>query len=331
MNQPIRRVAVLGAGVMGAGIAAHLANAGIEVELLDIVPPGLSEAEKADPAARNRFSQGGLDKALKARPAAFTHPSRAVLVRCRQLRRRPRPRRHRRPRHRGRGREHRHQAQALFTKLEALVGPSHARGEQHLRAAHRRHARGAQRVVSQALHGDPLLQPAAVHEAPRARARRRDRPRGLRPRQALRRRRAGQGRRRREGHHQLHRQPHRRPRHDGRHPPDAGRRAHPRGRRRIVGTPMGRPKSAAFRTADMVGLDTFAHVADNCYKALTDDEDRDVFQVPAYIRTMVEKQAARRQDQGRLLQEDPRGRADARPGDGRVPREEAPPPRWPRP
>jgi 3-hydroxyacyl-CoA dehydrogenase len=57
----------------------------------------------------------------------------------------------------------------------------------------------------------------------------------------------------------------------------------------IVGTPMGRPKSAAFRTADMVGIDTFAHVADNCFNSLTDDEDREVFAVPAYIRTMVEK------------------------------------------
>ena len=54
----------------------------------------------------------------------------------------------------------------------------------------------------------------------------------------------------------------------------------------IAGEPMGRPKSAAFRTADMVGLDTFAHVADNCYAALESDEDRDVFKVPAFIRTM---------------------------------------------
>jgi 3-hydroxyacyl-CoA dehydrogenase len=80
MNHPIRRVAVLGAGVMGHGIAAHLANAGVETLLLDIVPPNLTEAEKSDPAARNRFSQGGLDKALKTRPAAFFHPSRAALV-----------------------------------------------------------------------------------------------------------------------------------------------------------------------------------------------------------------------------------------------------------
>src|SRR5260370_2057966 len=57
----------------------------------------------------------------------------------------------------------------------------------------------------------------------------------------------------------------------------------------ITGEPLGHPKSASFRTADIVGLDTLVHVADNCFASLTDDEDRSVFQVPAYIRTMVEK------------------------------------------
>jgi 3-hydroxyacyl-CoA dehydrogenase len=62
----IRRAAVLGAGVMGRGIAAHLAGCGIEVLLLDIVPPG-----NADPAKRNAFAQGGLDLAIKNKPALF--------------------------------------------------------------------------------------------------------------------------------------------------------------------------------------------------------------------------------------------------------------------
>src|SRR3954470_22253787 len=80
MPKPIRRVAVLGAGVMGSGIAAHLANASVEVLLLDIVPPTLTDAEKKDPAARNRFAAGGLEKALKNKPALFMHPTRAQLV-----------------------------------------------------------------------------------------------------------------------------------------------------------------------------------------------------------------------------------------------------------
>src|SRR5689334_12352160 len=80
MTKPIRSAAVLGAGVMGAGIAAHLANAGIPTLLLDIVPPNLADADKNKPAARNAFAAGGLEKALKSRPAAFSHPSRARLV-----------------------------------------------------------------------------------------------------------------------------------------------------------------------------------------------------------------------------------------------------------
>ena len=80
MHKPIRRVGVIGAGVMGAGIAAHLANAGVHAVLLDIVPPNLTEAEKSSRAARDRFAAGGLDKARKARPAAFFHPSFARLV-----------------------------------------------------------------------------------------------------------------------------------------------------------------------------------------------------------------------------------------------------------
>ncbi|HTB78221.1 MAG TPA: 3-hydroxyacyl-CoA dehydrogenase/enoyl-CoA hydratase family protein, partial [Polyangiaceae bacterium] len=57
----------------------------------------------------------------------------------------------------------------------------------------------------------------------------------------------------------------------------------------LTGEPLGHPKSAAFRTADLVGVDTFVHVADNCYASLTTDEDRKVFETPAFIRAMVEK------------------------------------------
>ena len=52
---------------------------------------------------------------------------------------------------------------------------------------------------------------------------------------------------------------------------------------------MAHPKSATFRTADVVGLDTVGHVAANCYETLTDDEDRETFKTPAFITTMIEK------------------------------------------
>ena len=73
----INRVAVLGAGVMGATIAAHLANAGLDVLLLDIVPRELTEQEEAkgltleSPAVRNRIAQNGLQGLLKMKPAPF--------------------------------------------------------------------------------------------------------------------------------------------------------------------------------------------------------------------------------------------------------------------
>jgi 3-hydroxyacyl-CoA dehydrogenase len=56
----------------------------------------------------------------------------------------------------------------------------------------------------------------------------------------------------------------------------------------ITGIPMAHPKSATFRTADVVGLDTVGHVATNCYNTLTTDEDRPTFAVPAYISKMIE-------------------------------------------
>ncbi|MET0284243.1 MAG: 3-hydroxyacyl-CoA dehydrogenase family protein, partial [Polyangiales bacterium] len=80
MTIPIRRAGVIGAGVMGSGIAAHFANAGLEVVLLDIVPPNLKDDEKTKKAARNKFAAGGLEKAIKSKPAAFFHKSAARLV-----------------------------------------------------------------------------------------------------------------------------------------------------------------------------------------------------------------------------------------------------------
>ena len=73
----INRVAVLGAGVMGATIAAHLANAGLEILLLDIVPKGLDKQEEAQgltlssPIVRNRIARNGLQGLMKMKPAPF--------------------------------------------------------------------------------------------------------------------------------------------------------------------------------------------------------------------------------------------------------------------
>jgi 3-hydroxyacyl-CoA dehydrogenase len=82
----IEKVAVLGAGTMGARIAAHLANAGVPCFLLDIVPQELTAEEKskgldlASPTVRNRIVHAGLEAAKKSRPAAFFHPDGARLI-----------------------------------------------------------------------------------------------------------------------------------------------------------------------------------------------------------------------------------------------------------
>lgn len=76
----IRKAAVIGAGTMGGGIAAHLANIGIPVVLLDIVPPNLSEDEKTDPKARNRIVKSLYDRMAKARPANLARKDRGELI-----------------------------------------------------------------------------------------------------------------------------------------------------------------------------------------------------------------------------------------------------------
>jgi 3-hydroxyacyl-CoA dehydrogenase len=57
----------------------------------------------------------------------------------------------------------------------------------------------------------------------------------------------------------------------------------------ISGPAVGRPKTATFQLADLVGLDTFLHVADNIYPLIPDDEARETFKVPAVVRQMVTK------------------------------------------
>ena len=74
----IRRVAVLGAGTMGARIAAHFANAGVPSLLLDMVPPATDAA--AVKGGRNQIAAKGLEAAKKSKPAAFFAPALAGLV-----------------------------------------------------------------------------------------------------------------------------------------------------------------------------------------------------------------------------------------------------------
>jgi 3-hydroxyacyl-CoA dehydrogenase len=288
MTKPIRRVAVIGAGVMGSGIAAHLANAGVQAVLLDIVPPNLSDAEKKDKAKRNAFSAGGLDKALKARPAAFFHPSNARLVTV------------------GNTEddlalvggcdlvieaiiEKMEAKQALLEKLEKLVGKDtviasntsglqieemlKGRGEDFQKRFLVMHFFNPVRYMKLLELVPGKKTDSAVFE----RVRRfgedmlgkgivvgKDTPNFIGNR-------IGVYSMLATIHGMLA---------DGLTPEDVDN---------ITGTPMAHPKSASFRTADIVGLDTFVHVAQNCYDSLPNDEERDVFKTPDFITKMVEK------------------------------------------
>ncbi|MCP4644105.1 MAG: 3-hydroxyacyl-CoA dehydrogenase, partial [bacterium] len=71
----IKRVAVLGSGVMGSAIAAHLANCGIPSLMLDIVPPDLPDPSKASKAERNAFAEKSKQSVLKAKPSPIYRKS----------------------------------------------------------------------------------------------------------------------------------------------------------------------------------------------------------------------------------------------------------------
>jgi len=289
MSQAIRRVAVLGAGVMGSGIAAHLANAGIDTLLLDIVPKDLSDAEKNNKAARNRFAMTGVQNALKSKPLPqFMHPSRESMVAV--------------------GNfdddlvklknydlvieavvERLDIKRSLFEKVEKVINPntiiaSNTSGlrieemlagrsesfRQHFLVMHFFNPVRFMKLLelvsgsetkpevleSVRKFGENTLGKGIVFG--------KDTPNFIGNRigafgmmAAI---------------HQMLAQ--------GLEPEDVDA---------IAGTPMGRPKSAAFRTADIVGIDTFVHVANNCFDGLPNDEERNTFQVPKYIQTMVER------------------------------------------
>ncbi len=288
MRKPIRRAAVIGAGVMGSGIAAHFANAGIEVLLMDIVPPNLTDAEKKNRAARNRFAASGLEKAIKARPAAFFSKERARLVSVGNVEddlaklasvdlvveaiiEQVEPKR------------------ALFEKLEKVVKSDCivASNTSGLRITEMMAGRSAsfraRFLVMHFFNPVRYMKLLELVAGPDTSAEALDRIRGL-GEDIL-----GKGVvfgkdtpnfvGNRIGCHAMLTTIHLMLE-EGLAPEDIDA---------LTGEPIGHPKSASFRTADLVGVDTFVHVAENCYASLTADEDRKVFETPAYIKAMVEK------------------------------------------
>ena len=79
-TRKIKKVAILGSGVMGSRLACHFANAGVKTYLLDILTPNLSEDELANPAARNKLVNKALEAALKSNPSPIYDKDLAKLI-----------------------------------------------------------------------------------------------------------------------------------------------------------------------------------------------------------------------------------------------------------
>jgi len=290
----INRVAVLGSGVMGATIAAHLANAGLTVELLDMVPKELNEDEQAngltldDPQVRNRIAAAGLAGLQKLKPAPFYLPEYARQIRVGnfdddlarlaqcdwvievviehlpiklQLLEKIVP--------------HLQPDAILSTNTSGLsvnamakALPEQFRG--HFLVTHffnpPRYMR-LMEIVSCAETDSELVRTLADFIS----------------------RRLGKGVvyakdtanfiANRIGVYAIFK--------GMQHMQEMGLSVEVVDA--VAGPATARPKSAAFRTADLVGNDTLVHVANNSYELLPDDEERDVFKIPEFLQTMIKE------------------------------------------
>ncbi len=294
MAQRIKTVAVLGSGVMGSGIAAHLAGVGLKTLLLDIVPPEFTEADQKkgltqdDPAFRNKFALSNIAAAKKSKPPVFYNTEDAEFI------------------HAGNFDDDLDKIaecdwiveaiierldikQQLFAKLDAIRKPgslitSNTSGlsikgmcegrtddfRQNFFVTHFfnpvRFMRLLELVAGEetnldAMHsfaqfGADVLGKGIVYG--------KDTPNFIANRIGT------------YGMMYLLNAMVEQDFTIGEI--DA-----------LFGPASGRPKSAVFRTADLVGLDTLAHVAQNCYDSLTEDECRDTFKMPQFVLDMIDK------------------------------------------
>lgn len=290
----IEKAAVLGAGTMGAQIAAHLANAGIPTLLLDIPPRELTAEESAkgltleSKAVRDRIARGGLEAAKKAKPAAFFTAERAALVSV------------------GNFDDDMARLKDCDLIVEAVVENLEIKRSLYERVEQFRRPGS---VVASNTSGIPIRQLAEGRsEDFRAHflgTHFFNPPRYLHLVEIIRTewtkpevscslfgfldRRLGKGVvvakdrpnfiANRIGTYgalvtiktMLE---------DGYTIEEVDK---------MTGQAVGRPKSATFRTFDIVGLDVFAHVAKNLYEAVPEDEDRDVYLAPEFVTRMVER------------------------------------------
>jgi 3-hydroxyacyl-CoA dehydrogenase len=285
----IRKVAVLGAGVMGSGIAAHLANAGTPVLLLDIVPPKAEPTEKPDSKVfRNKFALGAVANLMKQKPAPLMTSKALSLIEVGNF-----------DDDLGRVKECDWVVEVikedlklkndLFRKLEKLVHPHAVVSSNTSGMSIKGMVEGTSDDFKRRFLVTHFFNPVRYMKLLELVAGDRTDPAVLKAMHTFGERTLGKGIvygkdttnfiANRIGTYGMMRTLQLMEQH-GLSIEEIDK---------IFGPAMGRPSSAVFRTADLVGLDTFFHVTKNCYDSLPSDEARDTFKPPAFLEKMIER------------------------------------------
>ena len=297
MIRKIRMAAVIGSGVMGGGIAALLASSGVKTLLLDIVPFDLKETEKNNPAARNRIVKAGMDTVLMSRPSLLMQKKDADLISI------------------GNMEDDFHKLadcdwiievvvenlkikQQLLSRIEPIrkkgsIVSSNTSGiplksmSEGLSQEFRQHFLGThffnpvrymklleiipgEETLPEILsfmsdYGERILGKGIVwaKDTPNFVANRIGVQGIVKAMQTM--------------------------MEDGMTIPEVDA---------LFGPALGRPKTAMFKTTDLVGLDTMGHVAGNTYDLVVNDEARDSFIIPDFVKKMIEKKLLGNKTQG---------------------------------
>ncbi|MGD8664883.1 MAG: 3-hydroxyacyl-CoA dehydrogenase NAD-binding domain-containing protein [Desulfobacterales bacterium] len=288
MPRKIRSAAVIGSGIMGGGIAALLAGAGIKTLLLDIVPPDLKEEEKNDPVARNRIVKAGLDTALATQPALFMSPKDAerisvgnltddfdkiaecdwiveVVVENLKIK------------------------QDLFERIEPVRKKDGVVSSNTSGIPLKAMSKGRSKAFKQHFLGTHFFNPVRYMKLLEIIPGEETLPEILEFMADFGERILGKGIVWAKDT-----------------PNFVGNRIGVQGMVKVMqlmlaegvtipevdalfGPVMGRPRTGMFKTADIVGLDTLAHVAQNTHELIAHDEDRESFVLPDFVNTMIEK------------------------------------------
>jgi 3-hydroxyacyl-CoA dehydrogenase len=286
MLRKIRQAAVIGSGVMGGGIAALLASAGVRTLLLDIVPFDLKDEEKNNPEARNRIVKAGMDAVMKSKPALIMDKKDADLISIGNL-------------EDDFGKlaecdwivevvvENLKIKQELLQKIEKVRKPSAIVSTNTSGIPLKKMSEGLSSEFRQHFLGTHFFNPVRYMKLFEMIPGEETLPEVLAFMANFGERRLGKGivwakdtpnfvgnRIGVQGivkAMQLMLE-------DGLTIPQVDA---------LFGPALGRPKTAMFKTSDLVGLDTMAHVSDNTYDMVADDEQRDSFIIPEFVKKMI--------------------------------------------